>query len=467
MLKCADVSHPCRTLHVHQDWSERISREFYAQGDREVDLGLPVSPLCDRKAHNLARSQLGFVNFVVLPAFSALTSFCQVETWMNGLRANLAHWTALADEVEGEKAACRSRGALMSTPAVPPHVSSSETPASAVLLRHESMGSVVGTVVTVATKGTLAGGLNLLSSWFSGGSRSGSRSPVSAVSRVSSKRSAKAAVSPLSPLPSRLPSRLPDFVAATTAASPSQQVAVSARKLDVGGVGVLGGKTLHRRRASMSEPNVILAGGLGLGVSPGGGDVAAGGVEAGGGAHARGSLTSAMSDAGSIVSSGAALGGARGRDGSPVGEGRGHAPVFLSARSQLDVRHAQRAMATESLWADEGDTAADRGMDGVSTPMGSWAQTSSHARKDAPVGEIEGVTAVDDDSQASDEEAPLTAGERVRPRGGMRKSRDSPVAGADSPGVNPAPISKRVSWREDTTPLVQGRRASGGQPSRV
>ena len=96
MVKCADVSHPARELSVHEEWSARISEEFYLQGDTERELGLPISPLCDRAAHNLAKSQIGFIEFVVRPAFVALTVFCEVETWMDGLRANLRHWKELA-----------------------------------------------------------------------------------------------------------------------------------------------------------------------------------------------------------------------------------------------------------------------------------------------------------------------------------------------------------------------------------
>lgn len=82
LIKCADVSHPARALHVHEDWSARITEEFYLQGDIEVSLGLPISPLCDRKAHNLAKSQIGFIEFVVKPCFSVLTDFLQVrESW--------------------------------------------------------------------------------------------------------------------------------------------------------------------------------------------------------------------------------------------------------------------------------------------------------------------------------------------------------------------------------------------------
>lgn len=96
MIKCADVSHPARQWTVHRAWSQLITEEFYRQGDRERELGLPISPLCDRTTHNLPKSQLGFVNFVVFGAFQSFSDFCGVTTWTDVLKENEARWKALA-----------------------------------------------------------------------------------------------------------------------------------------------------------------------------------------------------------------------------------------------------------------------------------------------------------------------------------------------------------------------------------
>jgi hypothetical protein len=96
MIKCADVSHPARALEMHEKWSSLISEEFYKQGDLEKSLGLLISPLCDREAHNLAKSQTGFIDYVVKPAFMAFSAFCEVETWNACLFDNLQHWKDIA-----------------------------------------------------------------------------------------------------------------------------------------------------------------------------------------------------------------------------------------------------------------------------------------------------------------------------------------------------------------------------------
>ncbi|XP_008056261.2 calcium/calmodulin-dependent 3',5'-cyclic nucleotide phosphodiesterase 1A-like [Carlito syrichta] len=46
---------------------------FFPQGDKEAELGLPFSPLCDRKSTMVAQSQIGFIDFIVEPTFSLLT----------------------------------------------------------------------------------------------------------------------------------------------------------------------------------------------------------------------------------------------------------------------------------------------------------------------------------------------------------------------------------------------------------
>lgn len=131
MIKCADVSHPARALRVHEEWSARVSEEFYRQGDAEKALGLPISPLCDRTAHNLAKSQIGFIEFVVRPPFGLLTSFCEVETWMEGLKSNLKHWKELAASDNGTGGAQPAAASTAVVPAQPQPASSATSPPAA------------------------------------------------------------------------------------------------------------------------------------------------------------------------------------------------------------------------------------------------------------------------------------------------------------------------------------------------
>ncbi|KAM8857073.1 dual specificity calcium/calmodulin-dependent 3',5'-cyclic nucleotide phosphodiesterase 1A-like isoform 3-T3 [Synchiropus picturatus] len=72
MLHAADISHPAKGWPLHYHWTHSLMEEFFRQGDKEVELGLPFSPLCDRKATMIAQSQIGFIDFIVEPTFAVL-----------------------------------------------------------------------------------------------------------------------------------------------------------------------------------------------------------------------------------------------------------------------------------------------------------------------------------------------------------------------------------------------------------
>jgi len=75
LLKCmvhlADLSNPTKPIELYRQWVARICEEFWRQGDQERRLGLDVSPLCDRKAASTEKSQVGFIDFVVLPLWES------------------------------------------------------------------------------------------------------------------------------------------------------------------------------------------------------------------------------------------------------------------------------------------------------------------------------------------------------------------------------------------------------------
>jgi len=73
-LKSGDLGHGCLPWEMHMEWAIRVTKEFYAQGDEEKMLALPVSALCDRKdVDGIGKSQHGFLNFVVGPLYQALS----------------------------------------------------------------------------------------------------------------------------------------------------------------------------------------------------------------------------------------------------------------------------------------------------------------------------------------------------------------------------------------------------------
>ncbi|KAL4655716.1 calcium/calmodulin-dependent 3',5'-cyclic nucleotide phosphodiesterase 1B [Arapaima gigas] len=77
LLHTADISHPTKPWRLHSQWTKALMDEFFKQGDREEALGLPLSPLCDRKNTLVAQSQIGFIDFIVDPTFSLLTDMAE------------------------------------------------------------------------------------------------------------------------------------------------------------------------------------------------------------------------------------------------------------------------------------------------------------------------------------------------------------------------------------------------------
>ncbi|XP_062376903.1 dual specificity calcium/calmodulin-dependent 3',5'-cyclic nucleotide phosphodiesterase 1A isoform X4 [Sardina pilchardus] len=77
LLHTADISHPAKNWDLHHRWTTSLLEEFFRQGDKESELGLIFSPLCDRKSTMVAQSQIGFIDFIVEPTFTVLTDMTE------------------------------------------------------------------------------------------------------------------------------------------------------------------------------------------------------------------------------------------------------------------------------------------------------------------------------------------------------------------------------------------------------
>ncbi|XP_035283869.1 calcium/calmodulin-dependent 3',5'-cyclic nucleotide phosphodiesterase 1A isoform X2 [Anguilla anguilla] len=77
LLHTADISHPAKKWDLHHQWTTSLLEEFFRQGDKEAELGLPFSPLCDRNSTMVAQSQIGFIDFIVIPTFTVLTDMTE------------------------------------------------------------------------------------------------------------------------------------------------------------------------------------------------------------------------------------------------------------------------------------------------------------------------------------------------------------------------------------------------------
>ncbi len=68
----ADISNTLKKWHLCKNWIELLFEEFFNQGDMEKQAGYTVGMLNDRCTVNVAKSQGGFIDFVIKPAYTAL-----------------------------------------------------------------------------------------------------------------------------------------------------------------------------------------------------------------------------------------------------------------------------------------------------------------------------------------------------------------------------------------------------------
>lgn len=110
-VKFADLNHAAKPLQLHRDWSQRITTEFWVLGDKERRLGVPMSPLCDRVADaNIAKSQVGFFQFVCLPFFEQVADLVDPDMMpFHSLKQNFQSWR--------DQAAAQATAASSGTPA--------------------------------------------------------------------------------------------------------------------------------------------------------------------------------------------------------------------------------------------------------------------------------------------------------------------------------------------------------------
>ena len=112
LLHAVDMSHPTKSWELHKEWTARCMEEFFRQGDKERELGLDISPLCDRDSTQVPQSQIGFINYIVSPLFDVFSEVInyvldrkdETDPWHPNLELNRKGWNdkILAGELDLE-----------------------------------------------------------------------------------------------------------------------------------------------------------------------------------------------------------------------------------------------------------------------------------------------------------------------------------------------------------------------------
>jgi len=132
LLHLADLGASLRNFQSSLTWGLRITQEFFAQGDKELALGLPVGPMNSRDQPPLSSSQVlvplsflsdfwfhplsrcpqpGFIQHMVMPLCQALST-CGLPIFQEMLdngNTNMKMWSESGTSLPGEPPRKKSR----------------------------------------------------------------------------------------------------------------------------------------------------------------------------------------------------------------------------------------------------------------------------------------------------------------------------------------------------------------------
>lgn len=86
LIKSADISNTSKPFDQARIWGERVMNEFWAQGEKEKKMNLPVGPLNDSETTEFNSTQAGFIKFAARELFQLLA---KVEKRTNELLKQL------------------------------------------------------------------------------------------------------------------------------------------------------------------------------------------------------------------------------------------------------------------------------------------------------------------------------------------------------------------------------------------
>jgi len=99
LLHCADVGNPMKPWHLCQKLSMLVMEEFFAQGDLEKLHGIPIGMLNDRTKVNMPNSQIGFIEYLIVPMVESVVHlFPALDVLAINLAQNMHNWRDVWNE---------------------------------------------------------------------------------------------------------------------------------------------------------------------------------------------------------------------------------------------------------------------------------------------------------------------------------------------------------------------------------
>ncbi|KAJ3029359.1 UNVERIFIED_CONTAM: cAMP-specific 3',5'-cyclic phosphodiesterase 4B [Siphonaria sp. JEL0065] len=88
-LKCGDLNNPSKNQEIAVQWAYCIMEEFYRQGDKERELGFPISNFMDRNNSNVAKCQVGFIDLLVAPLYGTWALLSKEDNDNSIMKSNI------------------------------------------------------------------------------------------------------------------------------------------------------------------------------------------------------------------------------------------------------------------------------------------------------------------------------------------------------------------------------------------
>uniref|UniRef100_A0A7S1MZX4 PDEase domain-containing protein n=1 Tax=Phaeocystis cordata TaxID=118079 RepID=A0A7S1MZX4_9EUKA len=94
-IKACDIGTQGKKWKLARKWATIVQEEFFSQGDKEKMLGMLPSPLCDREAVDIVKSQIGFIDAVLFPLYEPLS---KVLPELKSVLAQLEHSKSMYEQ---------------------------------------------------------------------------------------------------------------------------------------------------------------------------------------------------------------------------------------------------------------------------------------------------------------------------------------------------------------------------------
>jgi len=99
IMHSADISHNSKDWKISKKWSSLVYKEFFNQGDMELEQDLPYSMFCDRNTTNIPKAQIGFIVGIIAPNFELLSKlFSELSKLSQNLEENRNKWEELLEK---------------------------------------------------------------------------------------------------------------------------------------------------------------------------------------------------------------------------------------------------------------------------------------------------------------------------------------------------------------------------------